>query len=249
MSDTVQTKELTLILPDRKIYGKAFLPPQSGDKLSAVILSHGYNSCHGDLADIAHALVETGAFAYCFDFCGGSTRSKSSGSTLDMSIASEISDLKAVTEYIKTLEYVDKDSIYLYGESQGGFVSALAADEGIKGMYLLYPAFCIPDHWKDTAEKGIDGSMEFMGMPLSNRFCEGLPDYDVFERISGYGGRVRIYQGDADTLVPLHYAQKAADSFKNAALTVFEGEAHGFSPAARQRLTALICSDFAAARK
>ena len=239
----MNTKEMPITLPDRSIYGKAFLPDKADEKLKAVILSHGYNSSHADLTDLAQALAESGAFAYCCDFCGGSLRSKSSGSTLDMSIASEISDLKAVISHVKTLEYVDTDSIYLYGESQGGFVSALAADDTIKGLYLLYPAFCIPDHWKATAEQGIDGSIEFMGMPLSNRFCEGLPRYDVFEHIAGYSGKVRIYQGTADPLVPLHYAQKAADSFRNAQLTVFENESHGFSPAARQTMIKMTCED------
>ena len=246
MKFSVQTKELSVTLPDRSIYGKAFLPEEAGEKLKAVILSHGYNSSHADLADLAHALAETGVFAYCYDFCGGSLRSKSSGSTLDMSIASEISDLKAVINYVKGLEYADTHSIYLYGESQGGFVSALTADDTIKGMYLLYPAFCIPDHWKTTEEQGIDGSVDFMGMPLSNRFCEGLPRYDVFEHISRYNGRVRIYQGTADKLVPMHYAQKAADSFKNAQLTVFDNEVHGFSTSARQSMIKMICDDLIA---
>lgn len=243
MKFSVQMKEMSVTLPDRSIYGKAFLPAGSEEKLKAVILSHGYNSSHADLADLAQALAQSGVFAYCYDFCGGSLRSKSSGSTLDMSIASEISDLKAVINHIKALEYIDARSIFLYGESQGGFVSALTADDTIKGLYLLYPAFCIPDHWKATAEQGITGSIDFMGMPLSNRFCEGLPQYDVYEHIGRYTGKVMIYQGTADTLVPLHYAQKAADSFHNAQLTVFDNEAHGFSPTARQTMIKMTCDD------
>ncbi|MCH5349669.1 MAG: prolyl oligopeptidase family serine peptidase, partial [Oscillospiraceae bacterium] len=150
-------------------------------------------------------------------------------------------DLQTVIAHIGSLDYIDTDNIYLYGESQGGFVSSLTADEKIKGLYLLYPAFCIPDNW---AGKTLDEDTEFMGMTLSNRFCEGLPKYDVFEHIKKYNGTVKIYHGDSDTLVSLPYAQQAAESFKNAELIVFGGEGHGFSSSARRKLVDLICSDF-----
>ena len=236
-----QTKEMTISIKNGSIYGKSFMPKDAEDKLTAVILSHGYNSYHEDLADLASALAEQGVFAYCFDFRGGSLRSKSSGSSLEMSIQSEIDDLRAVISHIEGMNCIDRERIYLYGESQGGFVSALTADEKIKGLYLLYPAFCIPDQWEG---KNIEGEADFMGMPLSSCYCEGLPKYDVFEHIGKYSGDVKIYHGDNDSLVDLSYSQKAADSFKNAVLTMFDGEGHGFSPSARKKLIELICQDF-----
>lgn len=238
MKYPVKTQELPLSLPDRRIYGKAYIPERGG-ALSAVILSHGYNSSHEAVSDLARALAETGVFAYCYDFCGGSAGSKSSGSPEEMSISSEISDLRAVIGFIGGMENIA--DISLYGESQGGFVSALAADGGIRRLYLLYPAFCIPDDWKKRMADGIPDKIELMGMTLSRKFCEGLPEYDVFERISRYKGAVRIFHGDADGLVPLSYSEKAAESFPNAELTVFGGEGHGFSPEARARLIEMIC--------
>ena len=236
-----QIKEITISIENRSIYGKTYTPEGADGKLPAVILSHGYNSSHDDLSDVASALAEYGVFACCFDFRGGSLSSRSSGSSTEMSIQSEMDDLRAVIEYVDSLDFVDAEKRYLYGESQGGFVSSLVADEKIKGLYLLYPAFCIPDNW---AGRTIEGEADFMGMPLSNCFCEGLPTYDVFEHIRKYNGAVKIYHGDSDTLVPLSYAQKAAESFKNSELTVFGGEGHGFSSSARKKLIDLICSDF-----
>lgn len=236
-----QVNEMIIDVPKGSVYGKSFVPEDTGDKMTAVILSHGYNSSHEDLSDLASALGENGVFAYAYDFCGGSARSKSSGSSTEMSIQSEMDDLRAVIAHIEGLDFVDKEKIYLYGESQGGFVSSLTADEKIKGLYLLYPAFCIPDNW---AGRTIEGEVDFMGMPLSNCFCDGLPKYDVFEHIKKYSGAVKIYHGDSDKLVPLPYAQKAAESFKNAELIVFGGEGHGFSSSARRKLVDLICSDF-----
>ncbi|MCH5194445.1 MAG: alpha/beta fold hydrolase [Oscillospiraceae bacterium] len=236
-----QSNEMIITVQGGTIYGKAFMPEDTEGRLPAVILSHGYNSSHEDLSDLAAALAEHGVFAYAYDFRGGSMRSKSSGKTTEMSIQSEMDDLRAVLSYIDGLDYVDSEKKYLYGESQGGFVSALTADKKVKGLYLLYPAFCIPDNWEGRT---IDGEVDFMGMPLSNRFCEGLPEYDVFEHIKKYEGAVKIYHGDSDKLVPLSYAQKAAESFKNSELTVFGGEGHGFSSSARKKLVDLICEDF-----
>ena len=236
-----QIKEITISIENGSIYVKTYTPEGADGKLPAVILSHGYNSSHEDLSDLAAALAENGVFACCFDFRGGSMRSKSSGSSLEMSIQSETADLQAVISHIESLDCVDGEKIYLYGESQGGFVSSLVADEKIRGLYLLYPAFCIPDNWAGST---IEGEEDFMGMPLSNRFCEGLPGYDVFEHIKDYSGPVKIYHGDSDKLVDLSYAQKAAESFKNSELTVFGGEGHGFSTSARKKLVDLICSDF-----
>ncbi len=236
----VSVSEMPVVLPDRTIYGKAFFPEGKAGRLPAVILSHGYNSPHEDLADAAYAFAETGAFAYCYDFCGGSVRSRSSGSSLDMSVMSEISDLKEVISYVRKLDTIDGENIFLYGESQGGFVSALTADESIKGLFLLYPAFCIPDNWKD---RRITDSIIFMGMRLSRKFCDGLPDGDVYDRIKDYGGRVFIFHGDADSIVDISYSEKAVRSFKNASLDVFPGEGHGFSNGARKKMIGIICGE------
>ena len=242
MKYNVITTEMPIVLPDRRIYGRAFTPEGKEGRLRAVILSHGYNSSHQHLCDLASALAENGIFAYCYDFCGGSVISRSSGSSLDMSVQSEMGDLRAVISHIEGLDLVDSEQLYLYGESQGGFVSSLTADEKIKGLYLLYPAFCIPDDWNG---KTIDGETDFMGMKISNSYCEGLPRYDVFEHIGKYHGPVKIYHGDSDRLVALSYAYKAAESFPNAELEVFPGEDHGFAPEARKKLVEMICADLA----
>lgn len=231
----------------KRIFGKAYVPENFSEKLKAVILSHGYNSSCEHVSDVASALAEKGVFAYCYDFCGGSTISKSSGKSVDMSINSEISDLKDVFEYVKCLEAVDDKNIYLYGESQGGFVSALAAaelGEAVRGIYLLYPAFCIPDDWKNRMDEELPETFDVMGMTLSKNFCLGLPEYDVFEFVKKYKGKAAIYHGDSDRLVSLDYSERAAQSFENSTLQIFRNEGHGFSDEARAELVKQICSDF-----
>lgn len=247
MRYTVCEKEMPVETNDKRIFGKAFVPENVSGKLKAVILSHGYNSSFEHVSDVAFALAEKGVFAYCYDFCGGSIISKSSGKSVDMSINSEISDLKDVFEFIKSLEIVDENNIYLYGESQGGFVSALAAaelGEAVKGIYLLYPAFCIPDDWKKRMDEELPETFDVMGMTLSKKFCLGLPEYDVFEFVKKYKGKAAIFHGDSDSLVSLEYSEKAAQSFENSTLQIFRNEGHGFSKEARAELVKQICSDF-----
>lgn len=44
-----------------------------------------------------------------------------------MSVITETGDLNAVIEQVKNWDWVDKENIFLIGESQGGCVSALVA--------------------------------------------------------------------------------------------------------------------------
>lgn len=241
MKYNVSETDMPIEFAEGRLFGKAFSPEGKQGKLKAVILSHGYNSSWRAVSDMAHALAECGVFAYCYDFRGGSVGSESSGSSLDMSVTSEMTDLKQAIEAVKSLENIDRENIFLYGESQGGFVTALTADDSIKGLYLLYPAFCIPDDW---GSRQIKDSIILMGMHISKKFCEGLPKYDVYEHIWKYNGRVRIFHGDADGLVALSYSERAAECFKNASLKVFPGEGHGFSPEARKELIEDVCAEF-----
>lgn len=230
-------KEMPCKNKEKNIFGQLYLPAEYNGILPTVILCHGYNSSFSHVIDMAHILSENGFAVYCFDFCGGSTISKSDGNSLDMSIETEISDLKAVIAMISEYGIADMERLFLYGESQGGFVSALTAaqmTENIAGLALLYPAFCIPDNWADKrGEKNID-PFDFMGMQLSQTFIDGLPEYDVFEAVSAYKKPVLLLHGDSDKLVDISYSERLCQTFENCRLERFENEGHGFSPKARK---------------
>ena len=150
-----------------------------------------------------------------------------------MSVSTEQNDLKAVIEMIKSSGFADK--IFLYGESQGGLVSALAAcQNNVDGMALLYPAFCIPENWNNMSVDKMKNPFEFMGMTISQCFYDGVPKYDVYDRISSCDTPVLIIHGRDDQVVDLKYANRAAECFPNAVLKLYDGEGHGFSPKARR---------------
>ena len=93
-------KELIITSENRSIYGILYEP--EGDFMHpAIIMSHGYNGSHGDWYNEGKYYSEHGYVVYAYDFCGGSTSSRSSGSSTEMTISSEIDDLLTVYSYIK----------------------------------------------------------------------------------------------------------------------------------------------------
>lgn len=230
------------------IFGTLYTPDNGRDVHPAVILSHGYNCIGEDMQDIAASLAQNGVLAYTFDYCGGSTRSASSGESVDMSIESEQDNLRHVIDMISEMEAVDSTQLYLYGESQGGFVAALTGAEmpdRIAGMFLVYPAFSIVDQWLAMNPDDMTEPFTFMGsMTLSKTFYDGVPRYDVYEHIKAFTNPVIIYQGDKDPVVGLDYAKRVDEALPDSELIVVEGAGHGFGGKDRTLVVDGVCGYF-----
>ena len=218
----------------KTIYGKIFLPQsKKKEKFPTVIYSHGFGGSYEYGVDYAKALAKKGYAVYCFDFCGGSPGSRSSGSTLEMSIFTEQKDLEAVIKSLKKKTYVDKNNIFLFGSSQGGAVSAITAaehQEEIRGMILFYPAFVLVDNAKSLFQSvdEIPDTYYLMWMNVGKTYFKDLLDYDIYEDIKAYKKKVLIVHGDADDIVPLSYSRKAVKTYSSADLKIIKGAGHGF---------------------
>lgn len=238
-------EELHCKYDDADIFGTLYTPDNGKEKYPAVILSHGYNSIGNDMQDIAVSLAKNGIMAYTFDFCGGSICSASSGDSVDMSIETEQDNLRHVIDMIAGMEKTDSTKIYLYGESQGGFVAALTGAEmpdRIAGMFLLYPAFIIVDQWLEMNPDDMKEPFRFMGsMMLSKKFYDGVPRYDVYEHIKAFTNPVLIYHGDKDPVVGVSYAKRIDEAFPDSVLTIVEGAGHGFCGKDREFVKNGIC--------
>lgn len=241
-------EELHCTYDDADIFGTLYTPDNGREKHPTVILSHGYNCIGADMRDIAQALAANGVMAYTFDYCGGSTRSSSSGDSVDMSIETEQNNLCHVIDMVSQMDNADDSQIYLYGESQGGFVAALTGaqmPDRIAGMFLIYPAFCIVDQWLAMDPETMTEPFNFMGgMTLSKTFYDGVPRYDVYEHIKAFTGPVLIYQGDKDQVVDISYAYKIDEAFPDSSLTIVEGAGHGFGGSDRQMVKEGVCGFF-----
>lgn len=220
---------------DKEIYGVAYVPNgEEHQKYPLVILSHGYSSSHLFMTDYGIALAESGIACYSFDFCGGSNLSKSEGKTTEMSVLTEKRDMEAVLAASQDWSFVDSHNIFLSGESQGGFVTALAgADraDDIKGMVLLYPAFHIPDAMRDMFpdKQGLQDEMDFPNnMKIGRQYVDDVYGMDAYALTKRFSKAVLILHGDKDVAVPISYAEKAVEEYPSAKLKVIKGAGHVF---------------------
>lgn len=229
-----ETKELYTKRDENQIYGLIYVPKDAGEKMPAVIFSHGFGGNYQVGTQYAEAFAEKGYVVYCFDFCGGSPGSKSDGSTLEMSIFTEQADLEAVLRMMQEQTFVDEENIFLMGTSMGGAVSAITASEHkeeIKGAILLYPAFAMVDVVTEgfNSVEDIPDTYYFMWMTVGRVFVEALLDYDIYSEIAAYDKDVLLLHGDADKIVPLSSSEKAVEVYDSVRLEVLPGAGHGFS--------------------
>ena len=219
------------------IYGELNLPARRGGPVPLVILSHGFGGNLIGNRDYADYFVSRGLAAFNFDFCGGGMDSRSGGTMLDMTVLTEAEDLGAVIDCFKADPRFS--CIYLWGASQGGFVSALTASRrpgDIAKAVLEFPAIVLQDDAKARANP--DGTFPdtswVMGLTISRKYNETAVSFDLYDLLGNYAGPVLILHGDRDPVVPLRYSERAARTFPRAELVVMPGQDHGFAGKARQ---------------
>ena len=252
MSKEIIIKEIKIPHHNRSVNAILYTP-NAKQKSPIVIFSHGYNGCKSDFDAHARYLVENNIAALCYDFCGGSTRDTSGMLTTDMTLFTEVEDLEAVIAAVKCRANIDSDNIFVFGGSQGGLVTAMTVDdrsEDVRGMILLYPAFCIPDDWNRRFPKDTDipKEEELWGMKLGRVFFESIRGYDVFENVGKYKNAVLVLHGDKDPIVALGYSERLEKTYDKVSLTVFPGEGHGFTPEGDRKVMEMVC-DFVEAER
>lgn len=237
----IRKQDISFEANGRHIFAEVIWPEGIAEKIPAVICSHGYGSSY-KLCEkmIGKSLAMSGYAAICFDFCGGSRRTKSDWDMSKMTIFTEKEDLLAVIDRVKTLGKVDPKHIYLLGESQGGMVSAITAaerSEDVRAMVLYYPAFCIPEdaHKKFRNKEEIPEKTEAFGLEISRNYYASVWDFDVFSYISEYKNPVLILHGDKDTVVDISYGKRGADSYTSGMFVRYPGEIHGFYAKGKQQ--------------
>lgn len=232
----IKVTEIKVADGTSSVYGKLYTPEKEG-VYPAIIMCHGYNGTNTDFVNECRYFAQNGYVACAIDFCGGSTRSKSSGKTTDMTIFTEKSNLLAVFNHIKSLGNVDKERIFLHGGSQGGLVAALAAEEiadEVKGLILYFPAFNIPDNWRNNYPNvnKIPATVNFWGLTLGKVFFTSMHDFYPFDNIGKFTKNVLILHGKKDAIVPSSVVEKAKATYQNCNLITYAKEGHGFTPSA-----------------
>ena len=174
---------------DRHIYSVETKPAglEPGEKVPVVIYVHGQSGFATNFKTIYKKLATDKIAAFSFECCGGNrSEAKSEGGKLfPANYTSRMTDLETVIAKVKTLDYVDTDRIYLFGESYGGVVCSLTAikHNEIPGIILVSTGIS-------------DGMMSHEeGDPTY------LAEYDYenpLEAIKGYTGDVICFNGQQD---------------------------------------------------
>ena len=235
-------RELWVHRDEMRIYGVLYVPEGAcaDAPRPAVICSHILGGTHENSGKYAREMASRGYVGYAFDFCGGSDESRSTGKTTESSIKTEAADLSAILDVIRALPEVDERNVFLFGQSQGGAVSAMVAAErpdDVAGLVLLYPAFVIhglavdmfgtPENAPETYRLWLD---------LGHIYAVDAIEYDFYEHIGDYKGPVLMFQGTADFLEPKRYTDRAAEVYANVDYEVFEGVGHNFQGEVRQHV-------------
>lgn len=212
-----------------RIRGIQFIPDMN-ERSPIFIVSHEFMANQLFSLTYAKTAANLGYAAFCYDFCGGGIVSASDGRSTDMSVLTEVEDLKAVIAYARSLPYTDEKRVVLMGCSQGGFVSALVASDlrdEVSALILQYPALSIPD----DARKGrmirasfdpddVPDTLNCSVMKLGRHYVTDVIAIDPFEMIKAYTGKVLLIHGDGDQLVDISYSRRAFAAYREAGADV-----------------------------
>ena len=227
-----QVQSLDFYRDNRKISGELLLPDMN-TPMPLVILSHGFGGNRSNVREYAEVFARHGIAAYIFDFIGGGRNIRSDGKTTEMSVLTEAADLNAILDGLKSDERFDPEKIYLFGESQGGFVSTYVAGErsdDVAGLVALYPAYVLQDNCREMTPDpdNIPETMNLMGTTIGSIYNRDAMSFDIYDQMKAYDGKVLIIHGTSDSIAPISYSERAAETFPDAKLIKYDGANHGF---------------------
>ena len=204
------------------------------DSCSMVILMHGIFSSkdYPPMPRIARALAKEGIASIRFDFDG---HGRSEGRMVDMTIANELADARAIWDYAASLPYVT--GISLLGHSQGGVIASMTAGtEGIHpaSLILLAPGAVIKEacrggHFFGNAFDPKDPPEYikcFHHYKLGRNYLLQAQELDIYGVSANYQGPVCIIHGSQDGIVPLWCSEKYQSIYPNSQLHIIEDENH-----------------------
>ena len=232
---TYTVKEYDFESNGKNLYARAFVPEVEG-RVPLVIFSHGLGANVEHEEEVQKTLAKAGIAVFSFEFAGGSSSSApmSEGLTTEMSVLTEVQNLKDAIRIASAMEYADPQKIYLMGSSQGGLVTALTAEEvsNIAGLFLFYPAFSLPDDIRSSFPKldEVPETFNLLGTKIGKKYITDIYDMDAYANLDKLGIPVHIYHGKDDNIVPITASKKALKTLPNARLTTLEDTGHALTP-------------------
>lgn len=220
--------------------GMLHIPDGVTGKVPMVCIFHGFTGNkmepHFIFVKLSRMLESKGIASVRFDFSGSG---ESDGDFIDMTISKELSDAKAILDYVKSLDFVDTNKIAALGLSMGGAVaSMLAGDykEDIQTLCLWAPAGNMGELVTyGRSEEDIQGIRkagfwDAGGLLVGIEFLDDVLSLDIFHRASAYDKNVLLLHGTEDQSVPLSTSERYLEIYeKQAVLHIIEGANHTFN--------------------
>lgn len=188
-----------------------------GQSDTVVIFAHGLGASYvvfEEEAEMLHRELDYTTVTFNFRFGRGDHSEL-------MTLETELEDYEVILEAFKNYQH-----IYIWGESQGGLLTALMAERHpeLDGAILYYPAYNIP-MWANMVLAQKDPDLSFHGMALSKTYFEVASKTRVSYR---FEKPVLIIHGNEDVLVDYHLSIEASEKLKNATLHIIDQAGHGF---------------------
>ena len=210
--------------------------PEGKEKCPLAIVIHGFTGHMEEphIIAVSEALNEIGIATLRVEMYG---HGGSDGEFKNHTLYKWVTNALAVVDYAKKLDFVT--DLFITGHSQGGLLTMLIAGmrpDDFKAVIPLSPAWMIPDGARAGTLLGqafdpahIPDELSSWDRTLSGNYIRVAQTIHPEEEIARYPGPVLIIQGDADEAVPLDYAKKAAQLYKNAKLVVIPGDDHCYT--------------------
>lgn len=222
--------------------GVLHVPEDIAANIPIVCIFHGFTGDrigpHFIFVKLSRILAERGIASVRFDF-GGS--GESDGDFVDMTVSKELDEAKAILDYAKSLDFVDKNKIGILGLSLGGAVaSMLAGDrkEDIQSLCLWAPAGNIREIVKNREKNEKEGLKKLNekgywdagGLMLGMGFLNDIGNLDVFGRASSYDKNILLIHGGNDETVSYNVSKKYMDIYgEKAAFHILNEADHTFN--------------------
>lgn len=220
----------------RKLNGQIYIP-NSKNKVPLVIFAHGFNGSYRQGRVYAELLASRGYAVYTFDFVHGGPKSQSSSNAKELTVTSQVEDLKSVLKVSQEWTEIEPDQTSLLGISQGGLVASLVASQepkSVQSLLLMYPAFVIselPHQVYDSLDQIPEESKIFdqFDMEISPNYLLDVWPIHIYTELAKYPGPVLILHGNQDEIVPFSYSEKARSYLQNGQVQIIDGAGHDFS--------------------
>lgn len=220
--------------------GMLHIPDQHAGKIPFVILFHGFCDDRNEInfvhTELSRRLCEKGIGSVRFDFAGSG---ESDGRFEDMTVSGEVADGLAILDYVKALDFVDKERIALHGLSMGGCVASIVAGErnsDICALSLWCPAPDVVYNMKSKTLCGTDvsrieeqGCADYEGLKVGLGFYQDALALDPYAIAAKFTKRVNLVHGDEDVTASIKCSERYKEIYGDRAeFLVVHGAEHRF---------------------